>query len=117
MVLPGFTVGDRSTRYLRGRGYYVHGWRQGSNWGPTTRILRGLEARLAAIAEQHGEKFSLVGWSLGGSFAWKLARANPDVVRQVITLVTPVQLDHAGQLGAGPLYGRLRAAQLLRRAG
>ena len=47
---------------------------------------------LDAIADQHGRRISLVGWSLGGIYAREIARVAPDAVRQVITLGEPVPL-------------------------
>ncbi len=111
IVLPGFFAGDGSTGVLRGflrsRGYHVHGWGLGRNTGPTKRILNGLEARFRAVSERHGQKCSLVGWSLGGMFARELAREAPDAVRQVITLGTPFQMARLDQLGAGRLYAAM----------
>jgi len=111
IVLPGFTTTDTSTRYLRrflrSKGYYVHGWRPGANMGPTSRIVHGLEERFAEVSEMHGRKCSLVGWSLGGVFAREIARVEPDLVRQVITLGTPLRLESLDQLGAGPLFKAL----------
>jgi pimeloyl-ACP methyl ester carboxylesterase len=93
LVLPGFLADDSSTlslrRYLRGLGYYVHGWRLGRNLGPTPRIVDGLEQRLARVTDRHGQQASLVGWSLGGMFARELARRAPHQVRRVVTLGSP----------------------------
>jgi pimeloyl-ACP methyl ester carboxylesterase len=52
-----------------------------------------LSARLAALHEAHGGPVSLVGWSLGGLFARALAWRNPDSVRSVITLGSPLSGD------------------------
>ena len=41
-----------------------------------------------AVSDQHSA-FSLIGWSLGGIYARELARAMPELVRQVITLASP----------------------------
>jgi len=110
-VLPGFTAGDVSTlylrRFLRSKGYFVHGWRLGPNLGPTKRIVRGLEARVAAISQLHRTRCSLIGWSLGGIFARQIARDQPDMIRQVITMGTPLRIDHIGQLAAAPLFRAL----------
>jgi pimeloyl-ACP methyl ester carboxylesterase len=38
-----------------------------------------------------GRKVSLIGWSIGGRYARHLARAHPEMVRQVITLACPLQ--------------------------
>ena len=93
MVLPGWMSTDRSTRplrwFLRDRGYHVHGWRLGLNRGPTQEIVAALEHRFRTLRERHGEKLSLIGWSLGGIYARELARRFPDDVRQVITLGSP----------------------------
>ena len=46
-------------------------------------------ARLEDLAGRYGRKVSLVGWSLGGVYARELARRQPALVRQVITLGSP----------------------------
>lgn len=93
LVLPGLAASDESTRplrwFLRTRGYHTHGWRLGRNTGPTERIRSGLRDRVRGIAQQHGRRISLVGWSLGGIYAREIARMAPDAVRQVITLGSP----------------------------
>jgi pimeloyl-ACP methyl ester carboxylesterase len=93
LVLPGLVASDLSTRvlrrYLRERGYYVHGWKQGRNLGLRDGVEKGLFDRLEALHVQHGQKVSLVGWSLGGLYARVLAKHRPDLVRSVITLGSP----------------------------
>lgn len=93
LVLPGFTADDASTavlrRFLRGLGYYVHGWRLGRNL-PGPHLAERLQARLAELTGRHAEeRLSVVGWSLGGIYAREIARRAPDRVRQVITLGSP----------------------------
>jgi len=99
LVLPGWLASDRSTwalrRFLRDRGYHVHGWRLGRNLGPDASTVAGLAARLAALRDRHGKKISLVGWSLGGIYARELARRFPGDVRQVITLASPFRAPAA----------------------
>jgi pimeloyl-ACP methyl ester carboxylesterase len=96
LVLPGFGASDMSTRalriFLRDRGYHVHAWRLGRNLGPRPDIVVGLRKRIAELARRHGRTMSLVGWSLGGIYAREIARAAPAVVRQVITLGSPMHL-------------------------
>ena len=96
LVLPGFGASDASTRvlrgYLRDRGYHVHAWRLGRNLGPRAGTVEGLRSRVRELAERHGRRMSLVGWSLGGIYAREIARAAPMVVRQVITLGSPFHL-------------------------
>jgi pimeloyl-ACP methyl ester carboxylesterase len=93
LVLPGLLAGDDSTRplrwFLRDRGYYSHGWRLGVNRGPDPDTATALLARLRAIAAP-GRRVSLIGWSMGGLFALELAGTVPDLVRQVITLGSPL---------------------------
>jgi pimeloyl-ACP methyl ester carboxylesterase len=93
-VLPGFMASDSSTtllrRFLRGRGYHTHGWKQGRNFGPRDGVEAGMAARLQAIYDQAGgRKVSLIGWSLGGVYARLLATKYPHLVRDVITLGSP----------------------------
>lgn len=96
LVVPGFTAGDESTvalrSYLRRLRYWVHGWRLGRNLGfdgDRGPIDRDLALRVEDLFAMHGRKVSLVGWSLGGIHAREVARAVPDLVRQVITLGSP----------------------------
>lgn len=96
LVFPGFTTGDRSTvplrRLLRDLDYRTYGWGLGVNVGPTQRILDGISERLDRAYDRSGERVSIIGWSLGGIYARELARARPDLVRQVITLGSPIQM-------------------------
>jgi pimeloyl-ACP methyl ester carboxylesterase len=93
LVLPGLTASDRSTQplraFLRSQGYYVHGWKLGPNHGPRPGVEAKMQERLAELAERHGRKVSLVGWSLGGVFAREMARRAPDQVRALISLGSP----------------------------
>lgn len=112
IVLPGFATGDPSTRplrrLLRDLGYHSHGWRLGQNLGPTPQILDGIGALLERVHAQAEAPVSLVGWSLGGIFARELARAAPDMVRQVITLGTPTQMIEDDKSSAERIWRRLR---------
>ncbi len=93
LVLPGLVASDLSTRvlrrYLRERGYQVHGWQQGRNLGLRKGVEQAMFARLDTLAQKHGQKVSLVGWSLGGLYARVLGKHRPDTVRSVITLGSP----------------------------
>lgn len=97
LVIPGFMAGDVSTgvlrKFLSKRGYKVHGWGQGRNLGPRDGVFEELRTTLKRIASESGGKVSVVGWSLGGVFARELARDLPDLVRQVITLGSPLYGD------------------------
>ena len=95
LVIPGFVAHDRATlalrRALAGRGWRVHGWQMGVNWGARGDTVARLKHRVDQIAEQ--EPVLLVGWSLGGLFARELARAFPERVRAVVTLGSPFSGD------------------------
>jgi pimeloyl-ACP methyl ester carboxylesterase len=113
LMLPGFLGADGSTaglrKYLNRIGFTAHPWQQGRNPGFRRDIFECLQKRLEELADTHQRKVSLVGHSLGGIYSRTLAREHPDLVRQVITLGTPFNIDQsAGQLGAvGRLYTRL----------
>jgi pimeloyl-ACP methyl ester carboxylesterase len=96
LVMPGFLGDDTSTlllrSFIRGWGYWAHGTRGGQNMGPTPKVLSTIDERLSKIHDRHGRKVTLVGWSAGGQYARHLARLHPEMVRQVITLATPLQL-------------------------
>jgi pimeloyl-ACP methyl ester carboxylesterase len=106
LLVPGFLRGESYmqplTRFLAGRGYAVQGWRLGVNLGPTARALDGLEEQLARIVQRHGRKASLIGHSLGGTFARNLAQKCPQDVRLLIVLSSPIRLPTASQLE--PIY-------------
>jgi pimeloyl-ACP methyl ester carboxylesterase len=96
LVLPGFMAGDMSTGYLRrflsSRGYNVYPWTLGRNLGPQVmgenfeHIIEHIE-RIAHENQDH--RLSLVGWSLGGVLAREIAKLDPSVIRQVISLGSP----------------------------
>jgi len=96
LVLPGLMASDLSTRVLRawlGRlDYPVVGWALGRNRGPTQEVMGELPMLVDRLAREHGTAVSIVGWSLGGIYARRLARKAPRQVRQVISLGSPFAL-------------------------
>ena len=110
LVLPGLLADDNSTwtlrRILRDLGYRVHGWRLGRNLGPTAATVSGLQNRLLELRSRYGAAVSVIGWSLGGIYARRLARGAPAAVRQVITLGSPIRLAHESQSRAGRAFNR-----------
>ncbi len=97
MVFPGFLAGDSSTAILRAAirhwGYRPYTWGAGRNLGlreGDDTLEQGLARRLEEVHRLHGEKVTLIGWSLGGVFARELARRLPDRVRGIITLGSPL---------------------------
>ncbi|MGH8460197.1 MAG: esterase/lipase family protein [Stenotrophobium sp.] len=94
MVVPGFGGDDLSTlalrRVLNKLGYDSHGWGLGRNLGMRAGMKDALGTRLRALHESHEGKVSLIGWSLGGVFVREMARAQPQLVRRVFTLGSPI---------------------------
>ena len=95
-MLPGFGGSDRSTwplrQFLRSRNYWASGWKQGRNLG-LHRLggITALVSLLDRLFDESGRKVSLIGWSLGGVQARRLAARSPEKVRQVICLGSPIQ--------------------------
>ncbi len=93
LVLPGLLASDTSTvplrRFLKSRGYEVYGWEQGNNFGLRDGVEDRMVARVKEIADRHGRKVSLVGWSLGGLYARQLGKVLPQETRSVISLGSP----------------------------
>lgn len=111
LVLPGLGASDLSTRilrrYLRSLGYHVHSSGLGRNLGPTATTIAGMRAKVAEVARRHDRPMSLVGWSMGGIYARELARSQPSIVRQVITLGTPSRLRDRRASNAGVIWEAL----------
>jgi pimeloyl-ACP methyl ester carboxylesterase len=87
---------DVSTRalraWLRRLGYPVVGWALGRNRGPTEEVVNAVPLLVHRLAREHGTSVSIVGWSLGGIYARRLARRVPRQVRQVVSLGSPFAL-------------------------
>ncbi|MDD0841071.1 alpha/beta hydrolase [Curvibacter sp. HBC61] len=94
MVLPGLMAGDASTwplrQFLQQLGYDARGWGLGINTGPRAHVRPRLNERLQQLHAESGRRVSLIGWSLGGVFARELARDQPELSRQVISLGSPL---------------------------
>ena len=101
LVVPGLGTSGLSTatlrRFLRHANYRTYDWGLGRNVGPRGGIdvwLDRLEPRLIDICRRHGgARVNLVGWSLGGIYARELAKRRPELVRQVVTLGSPLSGD------------------------
>lgn len=104
VLAPGYGAGDASMyplyRYLERLGYDVHHWGLGRNRGKVAAYVEQLTARVRELqAQRDGARVTLIGWSLGGVVMREIARETPDLVRQVITMGTPVV--------GGPKYTRV----------
>lgn len=93
LVIPGLGASDVSTillrRFLDGLGYVTYPWGLGRNKGLKDEDLALMHQRMKAVFDDHGQKVSVIGQSLGGVFAREIARHDPAMVRQVITLGSP----------------------------
>jgi hypothetical protein len=93
LIIPGFLTGDGSTNVLRSflwdRQYAPHRWELGRNLIFNKERLMEIQERAYELRRHYGVKLSVIGWSLGGLYARELARAQPEDIRQVITLGTP----------------------------
>ena len=94
LVLPGLAATDRSTialrAALRSAGHPVHGWRLGRNEGPTEATIAALDARFRHLTDRYDQPIGIVGWSMGGAYAWALAGREPERVRSVVALGSPL---------------------------
>ena len=109
LVIPGFIANDRTTMELRRAlaeaGFRVHPWRQGMNWGARADTLERLKQAVDQCG--HEEPIVVVGWSLGGLYARELARAEPQRVRAVVTLGSPIWGDRRRYTNVWKLYERI----------
>jgi pimeloyl-ACP methyl ester carboxylesterase len=103
MFLPAFTLDDREfqpmAKAVARLGYDTQGWGEGRNLGLSRRRLDHLAQRVAQLADGSGHTVSLVGWSGGGLYAREIARRQPQAVRRVILLASPIHLA-----AAAPVY-------------
>lgn len=94
LVLPGFMAGASSTaplrNFIRKIGYTALDWGLGRNLAKEN-YLPILEKKLEKLFDKSGEPVSIIGWSLGGVYARQIAKAQPEMVRQVITMGSPFQ--------------------------
>lgn len=95
MLLPGYGTDEASMRplgrYLRFLGYDVYDWGMGRNRGDVDGYVARVGERVGEIhAELDGKTVTLIGWSLGGVIARETARLYESLVREVITLGTPI---------------------------
>ena len=85
-------IRDRSTlplrRFIKQLGYVSYGWEMERNIGKVEKLDLLLK-RIEKLYQKHQQKVTLIGWSLGGVYARQLAKANPEFIRQIITLGSP----------------------------
>lgn len=96
--MPGFLAGSRSTAALehvmREAGWLVRAADVGRNAGPAHRSCDQGREDMQALADETGQKVTLIGHSRGGQFAKILSIQKPELVRQVVGLGTPLQVKY-----------------------
>ncbi len=94
ILIPGFGATPFLMRHLkralRDLGYSAEDWGQGRNIGMRPHIKNALVHLIQRLHDRHAGKVTLIGWSLGGVFAREMARANPQWIRRVITMGSPI---------------------------
>lgn len=111
MIIPGLGAADGSTYYLRNfirsLGYRSYTWGQGRNLGPRQgldNLLYDIHTRIEKIYHaNNNQPVSLIGWSLGGIYSREVAKIDPSLIRQVITMGTPFK-GTAASTNASFLY-------------
>ncbi len=100
MLLPGFGANEKSLKLLDGflslKGYTVYDWQQGRNLGPKAVPLQRVAERVRDISALHdGKPVSLVGQSLGGTYAAAVAAflQKENLIDRIITLGSPINSD------------------------
>jgi pimeloyl-ACP methyl ester carboxylesterase len=95
LVVPGLVCTDFSTILLRKfilkLGYTAYGWELGRNLGDLKDLndIRKLQNRVADIRQKQSGKITLIGWSMGGIYVRELAKMQPELYHQVITIGAP----------------------------
>ncbi len=94
-LIPGYGGSELSLRpleaFLNRINYDVADWSLGRNRGSVDPdIARFTEVAEARFAANGGQPFTMIGWSLGGIIARETARLSPHLVREVITMGTPI---------------------------
>ena len=96
LIVPGYHCKDEYTtlfqEFLTRLGYTVYGWEQGLNLAQMYQF-NILTKHLYRIHKKHQKPVRLIGYSLGGLYARKLASDHPDVVHSVITVGAPIYQD------------------------
>jgi hypothetical protein len=96
VVMPAFQKGPESTAALRDQlgqaGFIAYDWGLGYDMGALrlNSCLRRLEEKVIDIFEADHQQVTLLGWGLTGIYAREVAKRASPLVRQVITLGSPI---------------------------
>jgi pimeloyl-ACP methyl ester carboxylesterase len=107
LVLPGYGGSDAAMYFLRTFlervGYQTCRLKLGVNYESSEQRIMSVDdavrfrefmvarvkKRVVELFEQHGEKISMIGWSMGGLYAFDVAKELQEQTRMVITLGSP----------------------------
>ncbi len=96
VIFPGLGTDAHFTaplaRHCEELGYTTYDWGRGFNTGPQGDVrtwLMGLARDVGHLLEDHREKATLIGWSLGGVYAREVAKPLRRRARQVISIGAP----------------------------
>ncbi|MEO1259569.1 MAG: alpha/beta hydrolase [Bacteroidota bacterium] len=113
LVIPGFMGSGFSTKLLRKFinkiGYHAYDWGLDRNLANFADV-EFLEIKIDELFKKHGNKITLIGWSLGGVYARQLAKAKKEKIRQVITMGSPFNGANEPN-NARWLYERVKARE------
>jgi pimeloyl-ACP methyl ester carboxylesterase len=91
-IIPGFMASDFSTALLRDwldtLGFKSVDWGLGRNYGKLSDIEL-IQKHITDLVNEHQRPVTLIGWSLGGIYARRLAQVIPTAMTKVITLGSP----------------------------
>lgn len=98
LLIAGFLAGPRTIDALD-HVLSVGGWRVrqadvGRNAGPAYHGIEHCERDLKALYEDSGQKVRIIGHSRGGQYARVLAVRFPEMIRQIITLGSPLRVKY-----------------------
>lgn len=116
MVLPGLGTTDRSTKLLRlflnKIGYVTYGWELGINRGFKPEYEATIIKKLRQLYLKHEQPVKLIGWSMGGIFAREIAKIDPRIVSQVITMGSPFSGGKSQKTHAARIYKLLNGQRI-----
>lgn len=96
VVIPGYHCEDSYLKlfhaFLRRLDFSVYGWEQGTNLAKMYQYNR-LKRLVEKQYNKHQTSVRLVGYSLGGLYARKLAVDHPELIHSVVTVGAPIYQD------------------------
>ena len=123
MLLPGFCTHDVTLQPLASKltklGYRAQTWGEGINFGTTPQLFDRLLEKVITLRTESDMQVSLIGWSLGGIMARKMAAMRPDLFRRVIMMGSPIhgsaEATRVGTLMAA--VRKLKGTTIIRQSG